>query len=140
MKPLQEHLNDQLERSKSYSGPHWQYLRGGLLSESKHDLEIADLVALAWSLRAAPQLRVNPHFSRQMERRMRRYCAERQLRTDGQKRLFFFLWHCQRFADWFFQFQAEVTRAVCRFLSRGDPSWLRKPHADQHSSNRHGSD
>ncbi|HXR64441.1 MAG TPA: hypothetical protein VN729_00845 [Ktedonobacteraceae bacterium] len=92
------------------------------MPESRPGLEREDVLALAWSLRVAPQLRVNPSFARHMERRMRWYCAEKRLRNGGKKRLFSLLWHRQHFAVWFSYLQAAGIRAVCHFLSRVTPS------------------
>jgi hypothetical protein len=84
MKPLLERLNAQLDLYTARSGSSWQHLPGSLLPESAHDLEIADLLILAWNLRAAPQLHVNPRFARHMEGRLLRYDAEVRKRQKEQ--------------------------------------------------------
>ena len=99
MKPLRERLNEQLDQHWLYPEPRWHYLSGLPLSENELDLELADLLALAWSLRAAPQLRVNPRFARQMERRLLRYSAASALRKEHVillKRWLVFIHRCRQ--------------------------------------------
>jgi hypothetical protein len=76
MKALLDRLNTQLDLYRSHSGAPWQHLPSSLLLDSAHDLEIADLLSLAWNLRTAPQIHVNPRFARHMEKRLLRYNAE----------------------------------------------------------------
>lgn len=77
MKPLRERLNELLDQHKASSGSHWQYLDDRLRLEHELDLEIADLIALAWKLRTAPQLRASPRFAQHMEQQLLRYSSSR---------------------------------------------------------------
>ena len=87
MKRLQERLNDLLDQQRSCSEPHWPPLSGLLQSESDYDLEIEALLALAWHVRMAPQLRVTPTFARHMERRLLPPPGEGKQRKGAKKRV-----------------------------------------------------
>jgi len=87
MKPLQERLNTQLDQQRSRSELHWQPLSGLLLPESDYDLEIEALLALAWNVRMAPQLRVTPTFASQMEGRLVPSLGEGKRRKGAKKRM-----------------------------------------------------
>lgn len=86
MKPLLERLNAQLDLYRSRPGSPWPHVPGSRPSDSAHDLEIADLLTLAWHLRTAPQLHVNPRFARHMEGRLLLHDAEVRQRQKAQTR------------------------------------------------------
>lgn len=90
MKELYERLNDRLEPAESRNWQKGQHAIGFILPERglEHDSEIDKLIALARHLQAAPQLRVDPGFARQLERRMLRRHAELQLKQAEKKRSF----------------------------------------------------
>lgn len=86
MKPLLERLNAQLDLYRSRSGSPWPHVPGSRFPDSARDLEIADLLTLAWHLRTAPQLHVNPHFAHHMEGRLLSYDAEVRQRQKAHTR------------------------------------------------------
>jgi hypothetical protein len=91
MKPLAERLKDRLEQAASRTEHQKQ---GSFLlpkPENEQDPEIEELVSLARSLQAAPQLQMAPDFVRLLERRMLRHHTELQLKQARRKRPCFLL-------------------------------------------------
>lgn len=95
MKPLQERLNDRLESVQSRIWQNGQQAIGFILPEPEleRDPEIDELFVLAQQLQAAPQLKVDPDFAWQLERRMLRRHAELRIKQSEKKRSFFSLLH-----------------------------------------------
>lgn len=93
MKPLQERLNDRLESVQSRIWQNGQQAIGFILPEPEleRDPEIDELFVLAQQLQAAPQLKVDPDFAWQLERRMLRRHAELRIKQSEKKRSFFSL-------------------------------------------------
>jgi hypothetical protein len=72
MKPLHERLNDRLEQVILRNRHKRQYSHDFILptSGTEHDPPIDELVALAQSLQAAPQLEVAPDYTKQLQLRL----------------------------------------------------------------------
>ncbi len=93
MNALEERLNSRLEQATWGTGPNGQRLGGFTLSAGayEHDPDVDELVVLAQRLQQAPQLQVTPDFARQLERRVLRRHAERQIQRGRRRSAFFSL-------------------------------------------------
>ena len=91
MNPLDERLNDHLERLVQNSG-HAGHQAGGFTGLAPERVsEIEDLVELARCLQSAPQLQVAPDFATQLERRLLRRHAELRLHSGKRRSPFVLL-------------------------------------------------
>lgn len=90
MNPLDERLNDQLERLVQIRGRAGQQAGGFTRSAPAQERapEIDDLVILARRLQRAPHVQVAPEFSEQLERRLLHRHAELRLQEHKQRSLF----------------------------------------------------
>ncbi|RAQ94266.1 DUF5667 domain-containing protein [Thermogemmatispora tikiterensis] len=92
MKPLDERLNDYLERLMKEQEEARHPVGGcpepALTQEQSPSPDLESLVGLAWRLRHAPQLQVDPEFARQLERRLVDRYAELRQRSQKRRPLF----------------------------------------------------
>jgi hypothetical protein len=100
LKPLPEHLNDQLERqqmrlSQEEESPDW--LLSPLAQTSPIDTEVDELVNLAHRFQSASHLKVDPAFARVLEQRILMHNAEIRLQQFQRRRLFPRLWGAHPF-------------------------------------------
>ncbi|GER83833.1 hypothetical protein KTAU_24700 [Thermogemmatispora aurantia] len=92
MKPLDERLNDYLERllkeQEEARHPQGGCPEPALTQEQSPSPDLESLVGLAWRLRHAPQLQVDPEFAGRLERRLVDRYAELRQRSQKRRPLF----------------------------------------------------
>jgi hypothetical protein len=96
MKPLPERLDEQLEREIHASNGRGPFASGLFTNPASFDPEMDELVMVARQISRAPQLRADPRFVNELERRLRRQALFAQRLTPS-RRIYWQRWHMHPF-------------------------------------------